>query len=81
MLYRSHRGGLSESMKTVVEVNTIEELKDHISSKIGSKVLDIKIEYYTYDDRIKWETYIVECRVETSPNNWFVSGFINGDLK
>lgn len=53
MKYRDHRGGFKESMKTVREVNSIQELKEYL------KTDEIKFEYCTFDSRNNWDTYYV----------------------
>lgn len=54
MKFRFHRGGLEESMKTVVEVKSIVDL---------ARILDcpskIEFEHIGMDDRINWDTYYV----------------------
>lgn len=76
VLFRENRSLLEDSMKTVVEVNSRAELKRHLYKVILymdiNSILDVK--WYTYDDRIGWDTYLVtldECAI----------GFTNGDLK
>ncbi len=66
MKYRSHRGSLSDSMETEVEVNTLEELIAHINSlnndfdeKFSGKVEELKFEHVGMDERIGWDTYYV----------------------
>ena len=68
VLYRPHRmcGTLEDSMADLKEFNTVEKMLDHIVKEDGGMLLkeNIYISYYTFDDRINWETYIVaigEC--------------------
>lgn len=66
MKYRDHRGGLDESMATQIEVNNIDELKDHLNKTwngLGTTVEEIKFEYYGYDSRINWNTHLVSVRL------------------
>jgi hypothetical protein len=74
MLYRPHRATLQEAMEEVTEVSSIEDIAKfetndfyHIDAK------DITVEYYCYDERIDWKTYIV-C------NKGNAIGFTNGPL-
>jgi hypothetical protein len=63
MKYRSHRGGLDESLETQVEVNGIKELLEHINKdRVDNwmpKVKSIIIEFYVYDHRIPADVYLV----------------------
>lgn len=56
MKYRDHRGGLDDSMATMVEIQpTLAALAHHLKVPANS----IRVESYVYDDRIKWDTHIV----------------------
>lgn len=66
MKIREHRELLSDSMNTIAEIApTIEavakfireRLKDFPGVQIAPSLIHVK--HYTYDDRIKWDTYIV----------------------
>lgn len=74
MKFRQHRELLEESMATVVELEpTKEAIANHWNS-ISSHYInqeDVNVEYYTYDNRIKWDTYIVTI------TNGGVLGFTN----
>ena len=69
MRFREHRGGLSESLETTVE---IEATKVAIANRFNEALSgwpvpeataeDVKVEPYGYDDRINWETHIVSIR-------------------
>lgn len=74
VLFRQHRGSLSDSMKTVQQVKS----KKDIKRIIPYEVKDINIVYYAYDDRVGWSTYIVTA--ELSNNERGVIGFTNGKL-
>lgn len=80
-LYRDHRGGLADAMKTVVSVNDRAELIAHLSKTIPSNfdLSTIHISAYpeegrNYDARIGWHTYIVELP------GFGVLGFTDGPL-
>jgi hypothetical protein len=62
--FRFHRGSLSESMKTVVEVQNIDDLAAQISKQYMANIVasDLEIKLYDErpDDRIGWkQTYLV----------------------
>lgn len=58
--FRPQRGGLAEAMKEVVEVSGMDGLKAHLRS-IGylSEGGVVRVEPYTYDARIGWDTHLV----------------------
>lgn len=56
--FRHHRGSLSASMETVVEVAGIAELVGALHAA-GWEPGKIEIMPYGFDDRIGWDTYIV----------------------
>ena len=75
--FREHRGSLDESMKTVVYMTTLTELKLHFMSlfpKLPLKSFTIK-PYHGYDTRTGWDTYIVESKEFGG-----VLGFTDGPL-
>lgn len=84
-LYRPQRGTLKEAMKEVVEVANLDELKAHLKKEWNMNVEDVKIEYYTYDERIKWDTYLVTVDFLTWRRRgkpvWVPVGFINEKLE
>jgi hypothetical protein len=56
MLYRPQHGSLIESLFDCVDIpNTKEALALHLKVKPS----DIDVKFYTYDDRINWDTYLV----------------------
>lgn len=65
-LYREHRGMLTDSMKTVVELESKDDLTKLIHSHYNGcgedTIGDIKIEWYAFDDRIGWDTHIVTMK-------------------
>lgn len=80
MRFREHRGGLSESMKTIIEVADQAALLDHIRKlaqpwptfpPVTPKTVHIKP--YGWDGRIGWETYIVTL------DGYGVLGFTDAD--
>lgn len=76
---REHRGSLADAMETVFEVQDFAGLVDHMRKTLEPygklvKPEDVKVEYYTRDDRIGWDTYIV------SIDGYGVWGFTNGPL-
>jgi hypothetical protein len=56
MKYRHHRGGLKESMQTVLDIEpTINALAVILKSPPSA----ITVETYGYDSRTEWDTYLV----------------------
>lgn len=83
MKYRDHRGGLSESMKTVIEVNSEQEIIDHLNkywNDVGKSVEKIKFEYACYDNRIGWDTWYVLQRL-SGEREFTVAGMSDGKLE
>ena len=83
MKFREHRGSLSYSMENIIEVNNISDIETVINKSwdyFGKKVEQIKIEFYAYDKRIDWETFIVTYRL-SGEEQFYVAGFTNGLLK
>lgn len=76
--FRFHKPTLEESLETLIEVDNKENLCEIINKKLKLNnqvnVDDIEIEYYTFDERIKWETYIVKLK------NYGIIGFLNKQL-
>jgi len=71
-------------MKTVQEVSTIEEIKQHLNvfyNQFGKSVEEIKFKYAGMDSRINWDTYYVLQRLE-GETDFTVAGmsdsFFNG---
>ena len=82
MKYRDHRGSLSDSMETVQEVSTIEEIKQHLNkfyNQFGKSVVEIKFEHVGMDDRINWDTYYVLKRLDKE-TDFTVAGMSDGVL-
>ncbi len=83
--FREHRGGLAESMETVVEVETKADLAAHMRSKLAPfgfnfEDADLMVKPYgenglpMHDERIGWDTYVVTIE------GYGVAGFTNGAL-
>lgn len=73
-LYRPHRGGLDTAMAEVREFDgTIAGLQDLVEYPI------LSFQYYCYDDRIKWQTYIVTCVFPDGTHG--VAGYTNCPVK
>lgn len=74
--FRPHRGGFEEAMSEVVTVHSKKELRKHLLT-LWEGMIDpnglLSIEKYGYDDRNKWDTYIVSW-------NKSVVGFTSGPL-
>ena len=80
MKFREHRGHLTDSMKTVVDIVDREALISLLQSRLqpcgftfASK--DLKIEPYGLDDRINWDTNIVTIA------GYGVAGFTDGPVR
>ena len=79
MKFREHRGQLSDSMATQVEVNSMQELLDTINKGYGSfgvKFDEVKFDYAGFDKRINQETYYVSI---FSDNSWCCIGMSDSD--
>jgi len=77
--FRYHRGGLRESMETIIEVSGKQDLvdkflKDEWISLYNPTLDTVQVKPYSYDDRIKWDTHIVTL------TEWGVVGFTDGPL-
>jgi spore coat polysaccharide biosynthesis protein SpsF (cytidylyltransferase family) len=80
ILFRPHRGSLSEAMYEVREVSSWKELIDQETEVLSHWYIDAKpnefhIEYYGEDERIGWSTYIITL------DSYGVLGFTNGMLE
>lgn len=81
--YRDHRGSLSDSMETEMQVNSVDEIKDHLNkshSIFGKSVEEIKFRYCGMDNRIGWDTYYVLQRI-SGEKEFTVAGMSNGNFK
>lgn len=83
LLYRRHRGGLEDSMKTVIEFETEEELFAIIEKdwKDIGKIIKIEFGRYAFDERTNWHTHQVIVHYETTgseKNDIATAGYANG---
>jgi len=82
MKYRDHRELLADSMKTVREVSSVEEIKQHLNdyyNQFGWEVEEIRFSPVCYDCRIGWNTYNVLYRLKGG-NDFYVAGMTDGCL-
>lgn len=80
MKYRDHKGGLSESMETVQEFDSIEQIKQHLNlfyNQFGELVVEVKFQYAMFDNRIGWDTYYVLMRLD-GKSDFMVAGMSDG---
>lgn len=71
--FRWHRGGMKESLNTAVHVKNMDDLKTVLSqSMLMTEDTNIKVQYYSYDDRLALHTYVVLV-------NGYITGFISND--
>ena len=72
MKFRLHRGSLEESMKTVVEIKSPDELRKVIQDNTpwlkGEPIIDFV--YAGWDQRVGWDTFYVTVRgpIDTGPH-------------
>ena len=76
VLFRFHRGLLEDSLKTVIEIHSFEQLLLHIVSEMDMELSSISYEPYVYDERIGWDTQIVTGHFKGFPVNVPI-GFLN----
>lgn len=83
MRYRDHRGSLKESLKTTIEVNSVEEIISHLNEMYdyhpGRQVEEIKFEYGGWDARINWNFYYV-LQKQQGDTFFTVAGMADGCL-
>ena len=75
MRFREQRGGLNESLTTVVNLNGRADLIAYLTRLLNPVPVsseDVIVKAYGFDDRIGWDTYVVSVR------NYGVVGFIDG---
>jgi len=77
MKYRDHKSTLSESMKTVKLINSVNELTDHISTVHNRIITSIKFKNVGHDERIDWDTHYVMVMFEGS-GSYVVVGISDG---
>ena len=76
ILFRPQRGSLNTAMSELKEFDSVKTMLDYIVSnseemygKAAFRINDLYIQYYGYDERIDWETYIV-CTGRMFNNNY-----------
>lgn len=79
MKYRDHKGGFDESMKTLKNFNSIEEIKKHLTELNGREVVEIKFEYAGYDVRNMWNSSYVMQKFK-GEKTFVPAGFSDGQL-
>jgi len=80
ILFRFHRGSLDESMETVEEVDSFEDLLLLIAESMDLELVSLSYKPYGYDHRINWDTQIVMGRFKGFYAAWPV-GFLNKEPK
>lgn len=68
---------LTESMETVQEFDSIEELKKHLNGKygkFGDTVEDLRFCYLGMDSRINWDTHLVTIKLK-SRTDFIAAGY------
>jgi hypothetical protein len=86
MKFREHRGGLAESMRTCVDLETKEAFLTHmrrvVQPFVENGAFTLAFKPYGYDDRIGWDTVLVvlegHCPIgmmnAPPPKDWFGHG-------
>jgi len=78
MKFRFHRGSLEESLQTVREVESLDDVRELLIWQVVLSLLPeyfkLTCRYYTYDKRINWQTWVIL-------NDGLPVGFSNGELK
>lgn len=79
--FRRHRELLTESMETVIEVSSLEEIKIELNRDgFPPHWEELKFsDYKMWDSRIDWDTYYVLGRLKGKSEFWVV-GMSNGVL-
>lgn len=83
MRFRFHKGTLEESLKTVTEVSSLEELKKIISeyhtfTEDIPDVESLRFDKHVFDSRIGWNTYYVVVKLSNIKEE-FVAGMSNSN--
>ena len=76
LLFRFHAGSLSDSMKTVVVINSREHMCQLIEAYSDMVISSLSIQTYCYDKRIDWDTHIV-LAIYYGLETQFPIGFLN----
>lgn len=80
-LFRLHRGGLAESLETVTQVASLNEVQEYCNyPALGWLPTDLECSFYSHDKRLNdwYDTYIVTGIVQ---NQRVVLGFSNEEIK
>lgn len=83
IFFRPHRRLLTEAMEEVVEVlATKTALMELVREqwKGWATLIDLEINYYCYDERIQWDTWIV-VGIFSDLDEKPVVGFTNGNVE
>jgi hypothetical protein len=64
-------------MDTLQEFNTVEELRQHLSTTYRYLIAEIKFEHGGYDNRIDWNFYYVLAKLKNS-ETFHVAGMSDG---
>ncbi len=78
VLFREHKGSLEDSLQTIKEVDSLKDIQFTMNEKYFHPISNLKSEYYTYDGRISWDTYIITAMLEETR---IVIGFTKGDIE
>jgi hypothetical protein len=86
MKFREHRGGLAESMETLVELKDTEELEAYLLKlwyPFGIDEVDLKIEEYTLygGPRIGWDKLYLVSASKLGVVGWLDSVVFPGEVK
>ena len=73
VVFRPHRGLLSDSMAEKRMFSSLLDLIKKLSEEEGCDKGDISVSYYGYDDRVDWETYILKVN---TLSDTYVVGFM-----
>lgn len=81
--YRDHKGSLDESLSTVQEFTSVDQIINHINKsyeRSRDKVAEIKFQHIGLDEQTGWDTYYVLHRLDG--NSFFsVAGMSDGCLE
>tara|TARA_R110000796_G_scaffold122806_2_gene237142 strand:+ start:132 stop:389 length:258 start_codon:yes stop_codon:yes gene_type:complete len=67
MRYREHKGGLAESLKTEIKIDSKFELLKHLNKQYNSfnkTISKLKFKHIGIDDRTGWNTYYVLIKLK-----------------
>lgn len=63
IIYRPIKGSLDKAMEEIIYFSTIKEMLGYLANYYRIEMEDIFISYYGYDDRIRWDTFILTSRI------------------